>query len=213
MTNFTPEPRFHRSHLIGIALVLVAFTALILGDYYNRMHATDEPAEIVRRWRTVELGYCTSADVRPCVVAFSRTDDGMLVNLLLPTASYPDFYLTVRRGESPPLRYECRKDEDNPHNAQCAGAEMLPGEALHFTLIALDGNTLLAEGRFAIIGLMLFTPELEPTATPPVTLSPAETKAPTSTRTPTSTVTPFRLLTPTSPATPTAPAYPNPSYP
>jgi hypothetical protein len=92
---------------------------------------------------------------------------------------------------------------------------MYPGETLQFTLVSIEDNTVLAEGKFAIIGLLLPNPEQEVTTTPSATVSPAVTEAPVATPTAffLETITPIPTqpfqVTPTSSAT--MPSYPNPS--
>jgi len=209
----------NRSQWIAGILILVAFTALILTDYNNiARHLTGTSTEIVRKWQTVQLSYCDSNNIKPCVVSFNRTDHGMLVNLIIPS-DYPDFYLVINKGDQR-LQYECQKVKDLPTSAYCEGKELPPGEHHRFTLASLPENYALAEGGFTIIGLMLATPEAETTPTPTLTL----TQEPTETAFIFETVTPFNsptalsleILTPL-PTTPTPTAtqasYPNPSYP
>jgi hypothetical protein len=146
-------------------------------------------------------------------------DGKMLVSLLTPTSSYPDFYLTIG-NDTITNKYECQKVEEFPTHVYCTGAEMYPGEALQFTLISMADDTVLAEGRFAIIGLLLFNPNVEATKTPTLTetVIDIETVQPTET----STAILFQTLTPsptirpwiTSTPTQSPPSYPNPtSYP
>ena len=128
----------------------------------------------------------------------------MLVNILVPASAFPSFYLTISR-EGEEYRYKCEKAEDLPLNVYCTGQELFPGELLQFTLRANKDERVLAEGQFAIIGLLLSTPLAEVIEQTDLTESP----------------TPFLLevLTPSLPTqTPTpsvtpSPSYPNPSYP
>lgn len=155
-----------------------------------------------------KLAYCSSSDIKPCIVSFSLDSDrNMLVNVLTPGPSFPAFHLKIRQGKGEGL-YECQKVERFPANVYCIGDEMRPGEVSQFMIISKNGDTLLAEGSFAIIGLALATPEFalptssdEPTASPTQGLA-IETAAPTKS-------TP-RPSTP-SRSTP-SPSYPNPSY-
>jgi len=121
----------------------------------------------------------------------------MLVNLITPASSYPDFYLTIRADDLV-NRYDCQKADDSPTNVYCTGREIYPGKAVGFAIVSLEDDSVLAEGSFAIIGLLLETPGGEVTATPEQTESPTpsllEIRTPTPLRTPSRT-----------------PSYPNPS--
>ena len=75
------------------------------------------------------------------------------------------------------------------------GEVMRLAEVLQFLLISVDGEVTLAEGRFAIIGLALSTPDLAELS-PTVDL--------------TASATPGGSRTPTPIRTPATPSYPNP---
>ena len=131
----------------------------------------------------------------------------MLVDILLPSSGFPNFYLTISKdGEE--YRYECKKVKASPSHAQCVGREMQPGEAMQFTIISIADKGVLAEGNFSIIGLLLVAPGVEvvdairPTGSPTPFLFESPTPV---VGTPTPTVTPVSYPNPTS--------YPNPSYP
>lgn len=96
----------------------------------------------------------------------------MLVNILVPASNFPDFYLTIST-EAEEFRYDCEKVEDVPTQVGCIGKEMFPGALLHFTLVSVEDERVLAEGQFAIIGLLLSTQvagALELTPAPTITL-------------------------------------------
>ncbi len=57
----------------------------------------------------------------------------------------------------------------------CSGAPQTPGEILQFKVIAQKDGRLMAEGKFAIIGIAISTPEDLSTETP--TASPTESPA------------------------------------
>jgi hypothetical protein len=104
------------------------------------------------------LGYCNADVKRPCVVSFSLDSNGnMLVNLLMPADPFPNFYLKITdsRGDS---RYKCRRAQGFSTTVYCTGEEMHPGEELQFVLASMDGDAVLAEGSFSIVGLALATP-------------------------------------------------------
>jgi hypothetical protein len=155
------------------------------------------------------LGYCDAEPDRLCVVSFNQDIDGSLqVVFQTPRSSYPVFILKIQNGEAVST-YECQRIENIPTGMACTGDPQIPGQILQFTVLSRLSGTLLAEGRFAIIGVALLTPEVDETVTmEPLTETPTET--------PTETLTPApRFETPTPTGTPTAPAaYPNPtSYP
>jgi hypothetical protein len=194
--------------IVGIAGAVVLFILTIAGVVYLFSRLKTQP-QAKQRTLISELVYCNSHDLRPCIVSFSVDADGnMLVNLLIPASNYPDFYLTISNGVVE-NRYECQQVEDFPTNVYCTGAEMVPGEPLQFNIIALEDETILAEGNFAIIGLLLPNPEEEATGTALAT----------GTYNPFGTPTPLLLdfLTPSPTLRITAtrtPSYPNPtSYP
>jgi hypothetical protein len=196
---------------LGVLMILV-----ITGGVFLLMRLKTPP-QVHQRTLIPELVYCNSHDLKPCIVSFSLDADGnMLVNILTVSASYPDFYLTI--GNAAVVnKYNCRSVIGFPTNIYCAGVEMYPGETLQFTLVSIEDDTVLAEGKFAIIGLLLPNPQQEVTATPSVIASPAVTEAPV--ETPTAffleiiTPLPTRPLQVTPTSTATMPSYPNPSYP
>jgi len=170
-----------------------------------------------------ELVYCSSGDIKPCVVSFSLdADDNMLVNFLLPDPSFPNFYLIIVRGDDD-ISYICRKVPATTSNAYCFGEKLPPGEIMHLMLISTRGNVLLAEGDLAIIGLVFPTLEITTLTGMPtdVPAAPAPTKPfVTVTSTETKSLVPVtstgtKPLTPVTPTpTPTQPSYPNnTSYP
>ena len=122
----------------------------------------------------------------------------MLVNFQLPSVIYPPFTLVINRFgvES---AYKCARTKGFLRGMTCRGAPQTPGEILQFKVIAQKDGTLIAEGKFAIIGIAISTPEDLSTETP--TASP--TGGPTE-------LTPFPTeMTPGFP-TPTPPtSYPN----
>jgi hypothetical protein len=194
--------------IVGIAGAVVLLILIIAGVVYLLSLLKTQP-QAKQRTLISELVYCNSHDLRPCIVSFSVDADGnMLVNLLIPASNYPDFYLTISDGEVV-NRYKCEQVEDFPTNVYCTGAEMVPGKPLQFNIIVLEDETILAEGNFAIIGLLLPNPEEEAT----------ETALATGTFDPFETPTPFLLEfpapSPTLRVTATrTPSYPNPtSYP
>ena len=194
--------------IVGISIAVVLVVLVIAGVVYLFSRFKTQP-QAQQRELIAELVYCNSHDLRPCIVSFSVDADGnMLVNLLIPASNYPDFYLTISDGEVV-NRYECEQVEDFPTNVYCTGAEMVPGKLLQFNIIALEDETILAEGNFAIIGLQLPNPLEEATETA------LATETFDSFGTPTPLLLDFLTPSPTLRVTATrTPSYPNPtSYP
>jgi hypothetical protein len=209
---------------IGAAILITLALFVMAGVGVQSWRKNHQP-EAHQKMLVSTLAYCGPDSAKPCVESFSVDADGnMLVNLLTPTLSYPDFYLTISK-DSVTNNYECQKVEGSPTNAYCTGKEMYPGEALQFALATLEGDTVLAEGKFAIIGLLLPNPEGTATETPLATETLPATETPLATLTLEAVQTPTPILlqdltplpteslanTPT-PTEPT-PSYPNPSYP
>jgi len=197
----------------GVVLgILVAIGVLLLVRWY--VGRTDPPAKVEQDISVLDLAYCNDDQVKPCVVSFGTdVDDNMLVNLLLPDLSFPNFYLKITRGDDDAI-YDCQRIAPAPNNAYCIGRRLSPGETLHLMLFSTKDDTLLAQGDLPIIGLAFPTLEIAiPTDAP--TMTPVVTET-TATVIPTSTAT-FEFVLPTSTGSPiptfTQPSYPNQSYP
>ena len=195
-----------RNRLIaGVAIAVVLIILIVYGLVQRR----GEQPRASQRSPLPKVAYCSSEEVRPCIVSFSLDSDGnMLVNFLTPETSFPAFYLKIvhKAGES---LYECQKVKNFPENVYCIGETMPVGEVLQFLLISKRDESLLAEGKFAIIGLALPTPEAEDQLTASVSpVSPTQ-EEPVETVTAIVTVT----VTPAGPKSTPSPSYPNPPYP
>lgn len=197
---------------VAIAIAMVSLTLAIVGiQRWRKNHQPKAQQKIL----VSNLAYCNSNNDKPCIESFSVDADGnMLVNIITPASSYPEFYLTIS-NDTLINKYECQKVEDFPTNVYCTGPEMYPGEALQFTLLSVEDDTVLAEGKFAIIGLLLPNPLEEGTATSLFTEAPAATESPFETPTPIliqiSTPTPRTTVTATSASYPNSTSYPNPT--
>ena len=189
-----------RNRLIsGVIAAVVLLMVLVYGLVQRQK---DEP-QASQRSPLMELAYCSSENMRPCIVSFSLDSAGnMLINVLTSGSDFPAFYLKIMHeaGES---IYECQAVENFPANRYCTGPEMQVGEILQFLLISKRDEMLLAEGNFAIVGLALPTPEDQLTVS--VTSSPVEEQL-----SETVTVVPTRAESTPSPSYPNPP-YPNPS--
>lgn len=192
----------NRNRLIAGLAVLAVLIILVIVGLGFRLARLKNPPQASKRALVSELTYCNSNDNRPCIVSFSLdADNTMLVNILTPDSPYPDFYLKISNAYEE-HKYECQPVEGFPTNVYCTGMEMYPGTVLHFVIISSDAERVLAEGSFAIIGLLLATPGVEVTET-------ALATEVSGTAGPTEFPTPILLGSPT----PTRPSYPNPSYP
>ena len=200
----------NRNRLIAGIAILVVFSLLLIAGLVSllRRSKAGHP-QAGQRILVSDLTYCNANDLRPCIVSFSLDtgDNTLLVNILIPAGSYPDFYLTISNANEEHT-YECQPVDEFPTNFYCTGKEMYPGTLLHFAIISSDDERVLAEGDFAIIGLLLVTPGVKTTE--------AVESANESTETPDlfslNTLTPAPPIT-DSTATATEPSYPNPSYP
>ena len=187
--------------IAGIAvLVILLLVAVIFLLFSVRQRA--EAPRIGHRSPVASLDYCGPDDRKLCVVSFSQLVDGdMQVNIHTPRVFYPKFVLIINRYgvES---TYDCRKEDLLSRNAECFGPSQVPGEVLQFKVVFKEQGTLVAEGKFAIIGIALSTPEISATTTPEELATETPTRSPVlPTRTP--------MPTRTAPVT----SYPNPSYP
>lgn len=110
------------------------------------------------------FGYCSSVQVRPCVLSFNLSaDGGMLINVL--TRSSQDVYIKIRH-ETDEYLYECTRARRNSAFVSCTGKALPVGGTYSFLIISKEKNTTLAEGSLPIIGMALATPEVYITPTP-----------------------------------------------
>ena len=180
------EAGVNRNRWLTAAIIVAVLIILLI---YGSLWWQSRGPGMGEREPIPALAYCTSNDARPCMASFSLDPDGkMLVNVLTPGLSFPAFYLKIIHGEGENI-YECKKLQRFLTSVYCIGEAMRLGEVLQFLLISVDGDVTLAEGRFAIIGLALATPEfadLSPTVdlTLTVPVTPGGLKTPTPIRTP-----------------------------
>ena len=191
-----------RNRLIAGAAVAVVILLVLGAAGVALWRSKDQSRHTGHKLEITKLGYCGSGETRPCIVSFSQDGEGgMLVDILVPDSGFPNFYLTIYR-ETEGYLYECEEMEDLPNNVRCIGKEMSPGELMQFTLIAEADKRVLAQGQFAIIGLLLSTPVAAAVETPAVTEVPVEEEP-----------TPIFPGQATPVSSPTLPSYPNPGYP
>ena len=191
-----------RDRLIAGVVTLLVLVVLLSYSVISVLPRREAGPQVGHRSPAETLTYCGAEQNKLCIVAFSQeVDGGMQVNFETPYAFYPEFILKITH-DGQESTYECQRVEATSTGVVCTGRPQVPGEVLEFKVISKYWGTVFAEGRFAIIGIALFTPSVETTGTLEtptgiVTLTPefdTPTPIPTATRT-----------TPTS--------YPNPSYP
>jgi hypothetical protein len=194
--------------LVGITILVILIAAVVIALVLSIRQRPEGP-RIGQRSPVAELEYCGTEARQLCIVSFSQIVDGdMQVNIQTPRVFYPRIVLAINRYgvES---TYECGKEDPLSHNVECVGPPQVPGELLQFKVIFKEQGTLVAEGKIAIIGIALSTPEILGTTTPEGLATETPTEFPTlgaPTRTP--------IATQTAPATSSPnPSYPNPSYP
>ncbi len=191
--------------------VFILLIMMIPGSILLRREWQSQQTQVDQRKPLQGLGYCSPEQITPCILSFNLdADDRMIVSILTEGLSFPSFYLKIKhsKGES---FYPCRRVEESPTHMRCTGAVLPLGETFQFFLLATNGDRVLAQGNFPIIGLALGTPDIfsSPTLGTP---SPSLTVSPTGTTTPVGTTPALTSTTPPSypnPSTPT-PAYPNP---
>jgi hypothetical protein len=196
----------HRNRWIAGLLILAIFLllAVILIVRFLQSRDGGNGPQVGARSPIAELAYCGTEVRELCIVSFNQiVDGGMQVNIQTPRVFYPEILLTINRYgvES---TYACEKVEPLANRVVCEGPPQVPGEVLQFKVIFREQGTLVAEGKFSIIGIAISTPEDVLTAT-------LETPSETPTTPPTHTPAPLR--TPTPVGTTPSPSYPNPSYP
>lgn len=197
----------HRNRWIAGLAILVVLLILVMFSAISLLQPAARPGRVGHHSIIPALTYCGSDQDRLCIISFTREVDGaMRVNFQTPHAYFPEFILKIVHNMQE-TSYECERVADAAAGMYCTGTPQVPGQVLQFKVISKNRGTLMAEGRFAIIGIALMTPEIISSATMELTGTP--------------TLTPTALAplgTPTGvQGTPTqataGPSYPNPSYP
>jgi len=191
----------NRNRLIAGLVILIVLVILMIYSLITFLQRREGQPQVDHRSPVETLGYCSGEQDKLCIVTFSQeVDGGMQVNFQIPNAFFPEFILKISHNEDESI-YECERVEATSTTVLCTGEPQVPSEILKFKVFSKNWGTLLAAGNFAIIGIALFTPEVESTAT---------IELPTETPTATA-ISPLRTPTPVG-LTP-SPSYPNPSYP
>lgn len=194
----------NRNRLIaGIAIFAILGITSVIGLVSLLNKWKTGQSQVGYKSPAMELTYCNSQNTPPCVVSFGIDSNGsMLVNLLVPASTFPDFYLKIIRNTSE-YKYECQMVENLPTSFYCIGEKLPPGGTLQFMLVASRDDTLLANGNLPLIGMAFPTIEiLIPTLPATETLGPGQTPLP---------GTPIPSQNTPKASTPTRSSYPNPT--
>ena len=170
--------RHQQRWLVIVVILLVILLILVVAGLIRSItgQSNDPQPQIGYRSPAAKLTYCQPEDTQLCVVSFGQIEGGdMLVNFQLPSVIYPPFTLVINRFgvES---TYTCARTKGFLGGMTCSGVSQTPGEILQFKVIAQKDGRLMAEGKFAIIGIAISTPENLSTETPTAspTASPTE---------------------------------------
>ena len=163
----------NRNRLIAGVVILAVFTILMIsGSILLLREWKSRQAQVDHRTLIPSLAYCSSKQVRPCILSFTLDSDrNMVINILTSSSSPPGFYIKIRHEAGETL-YKCRKVKGFSTSVACTGDALLPGGTLQFLMISTDEEVLLAEGHFPMIGLAIATPEIAMTPTPRVRRTP-----------------------------------------
>jgi hypothetical protein len=145
--------------ILAVSMTLVIFGSIVLLRYWNSGGAATGQREPLQG-----LSYCSSNQLRPCILSFSLDAANSMVINLLADRRATNIYLRVRQGERETI-YECQKMEGFSTNLACTGEKLPVGEALSFIIVSTKEDVALAEGTFPIIGLAIATPEIYVTPT------------------------------------------------
>lgn len=163
--GFAKEDYVNRNRLIAGFVILAVFTSLvIIGSVILIRSWNSKPAETGQREPLAGLSYCSSRQLRPCVLSFSLDENGNMIINMLADRQATNVYLKVRQGERETI-YPCEKVQGFSSSLACTGAKMPVGEAFSFVVVSTEADIALAEGTFPIIGLGIATPEVFVTPT------------------------------------------------
>lgn len=200
----------HQRRLITVVAILVLLFLLLLGAILQSIQHVDQDRQIGHRTPAARLAYCAPQDnTHLCIVSFGQIVGGdLLINFQVPRLLYPDFTLVINRFGAQ-SSYKCERVKGLSIGVTCTGASQVPGEILQFKVISKVDGSLLAEGKFSIIGIALSTPEILTTGTAGTPTTPEASETPSELfPTPGSSTPASGIATPT----PTSnPSYPNPT--
>lgn len=163
--GFIKEDYVNRNRLIAGLVILAVFMTLILfGSILLLRQWNSRQAQTGQRETLSSLRYCSSNQLRPCVVSFHLDANGNMVINLLTERDAPDIYLRIKQDEREKI-YQCQKEQGLSTNLACTGEKLPVGEAFSFVIVSTQKDVPLAEGTFPIIGLAIATPEVFMTPT------------------------------------------------
>jgi hypothetical protein len=150
--------------IVGIVILAVFMALILLGSITLLLEWNSRQPETGRREPLPSLSYCSSSQLRPCVLSFSLdTRENMVINILTDHRA-TNVYLKVKQGERENI-YKCQTVEGFSSNLACSGEELPPGEAFSFLVVSAKDDIPFAEGTFPIIGLAVATPNIFVTPT------------------------------------------------
>lgn len=159
------EDYVNGNRLTAGLIILAVFMIVFMGGSILLLRQwNSKQVETGQREPLPGLSYCTSSEIRPCVLAFNQDMNGNMVINLLTDARSPNFYLKIRQNEREHI-YQCQKVQGFSSNFACTGEKMPVGEAFSFVMVSTKEDMPLAEGTFPIIGLAIATPEIFVTPT------------------------------------------------
>jgi hypothetical protein len=159
------EDLVNRNQLIvGLFTLAVFLTLAIFGSILLLRQWNSRQVDVGQRQPLQGLSYCSSIQLRPCILSFSVEANGNMVINLLTDRRATNVYLKVRQDQRETI-YQCQKVEGFSTNLACAGEKLPVGEALSFVIVSSEEDVALAEGTFPIIGLAIATPEIFVTPT------------------------------------------------
>jgi hypothetical protein len=138
---------------------------VLVGSNIVRNEWESRQGQVGHREPLPGLGYCSSRQLRPCILSINLNPDGGMLITILVHGSSPDFYVKIKRETSEHI-YACTREKSYSIHMYCTGDIMPVGEAVSFLLLSTQDDTTLAEGSFPIIGLALATPDIAMTPTP-----------------------------------------------
>ncbi|MGB8984380.1 MAG: hypothetical protein WCC12_21110 [Anaerolineales bacterium] len=145
--------------LVVLMLICISSSILAVRQWQGRQGRVDQRVPLPG------ISYCSSRQIKPCVLSFNLNPEGNMVINLLVNGSLQNFHAQIRHEDEERL-YECKKPGRYSNSATCTGEAVAVGQTVELLLVSTDDNSTLAAGRFAIIGLALATPEVYLTPTP-----------------------------------------------
>ena len=165
LVGFIREDHVNRNRLIaGLAILAVFMILVVFGSNLLFKEWNNRQPQIGQREPLPSLSYCSSSQIRPCILAFNLDADGKMIVNVLADGSSAKFYLKIKK-DGQDNTYKCQKVQGFLTNFFCTGEKMPVGEAFSFIIVSTEDNIPLAEGTFPIIGLAIATPDIFVTPT------------------------------------------------